>query len=491
MAKKSKVLLPALASVVSSAIAVSILFWWVDRVAAVNQQIIMQNPGLDQVPAGARNQNKQINIGAFFTAFAPPFDSSLTGRWPNFRGVNHDNIAADGVKLADTWGDAGPPVLWRQPLGEGHSGPVIYDGQVFILDYLEKEKAEALRSFALVSGKELWRRWYHIDIKRNHGRSRTTPAVSDDHVVTIGPLGHVMGVDRKNGDLRWTIDLVKDFKTVIPQWYTGQCPFIEQGVVILAPAGPHHLIIGVDALTGQLLWSTPNPQKFKMSHASVMPMTIGGKKMYVYAAIGGIVGIAADGDAVGKILWQSREWSPSVVAPSPVQISPSQIYLTAGYGSGSTTVQVLPDKEGYKLTWGKKYKPREAFSLEQQSAILYQNTLLGIMSKDAGAARMQLVGVNPENIAQVQVASGATLRFGLCPFMVADDKIYVLDDTGTLTMLKMENKTFKVLGQHKIFSGSDPWGPLALADGLMVLRDSTSLACVDLSRQKKGAGVKK
>jgi hypothetical protein len=55
-----------------------------------------------------------------------------------------------------------------------------------------------------------------------------------------------------------------------------------------------------------------------MSHSSIMPWTLNGTKMYVYSAVGGVVGIAADGPEAGSVLWKSLKWGCSVVAPSPV-----------------------------------------------------------------------------------------------------------------------------------------------------------------------------
>ena len=57
--------------------------------------------------------------------------------------------------------------------------------KVYLLDYDEEKKADALRCFSLENGIELWRRWYSIKVKRNHGMSRTIPAVTEKYVVKI------------------------------------------------------------------------------------------------------------------------------------------------------------------------------------------------------------------------------------------------------------------------------------------------------------------
>ncbi len=482
---KTQLKLPVISSILASFLAFGAIFWWLDHPTAIASKIIFHSPGLDGAPAGFRRQMKKVNIGEFFETYSQTYNRSLKGEWPNFRGKDFSNIYQDGIELADSWGTKGPPILWRQSLGEGYAAPVVFRGRVYVLDYLEEEKADGLRCFSLTTGEELWRRWYHIDIKRNHGRSRTIPAVNHNHIVTIGPLGQVMAVNSENGDLRWTLDLVQEHGAEIPLWYTGQGPVLEADTVVLAVGGTDVLMLGIDAMTGKIKWTTPNPDNWKMSHSSIIPMVIKGRKMYVYAAIGGVAGVEAEGKEAGKILWKTTHWSPAVVAPSPVLLPDEVIYLTAGYGAGSTTIKIVEEGNGFLVKPGKHFRPKEALSLEQQSAILHKGLLIGVLPKDAGAKRMQLVAVNPGNHSEIVFSADSSFRFGICPFIVADDKLFIMDPEGRLSMFKIERQGFQMLDRFKIFNGVDPWGPFAIADGMMVLRDSTSMAGIDLRKNEK------
>ena len=189
-------------------------------------------------------------------------------------GPGYDNICTQGVALADTWPEAGPPVLWSVELGEGHAAAAILNGRVYVLDHIEQESADALRCFSLADGAEIWRRSYRVRVKRNHGLSRTVPAVTPEYAVTIGPRCHVMCVDSESGDFLWGIDMVRDYGAKTPGWYTGQCPIIEEGLAILAPCGTNVLMMAVDCASGEVAWTTPNPRGWDMSHSSIRPMTI-------------------------------------------------------------------------------------------------------------------------------------------------------------------------------------------------------------------------
>jgi outer membrane protein assembly factor BamB len=246
-------------------------------------------PGADNRPARADSLSELINIGEYFFAAGGVLTEG-TETWPNFRGISHDNISKSPVKLIDGFGGKVPPVIWSIDLGEGHAGAAIYKGAVYVLDYDELKRSDILRCINLADGREVWQRGYRVTIKRNHGMSRTVPAVTEKYVVTIGPRAHVMCLDRLTGNVQWGLDVEKEYKTEIPFWYTGQCPLVVNDTAIIA-AGGKALIVAIDCATGEKVWETPNSKGWKMSHSSIMPMDFGGRKMFVYSAIGESAGL--------------------------------------------------------------------------------------------------------------------------------------------------------------------------------------------------------
>ncbi len=453
---------------------VSLVAW---MVTDPTRDFVPSMPGVDNRGVEVAIE-ENIVIGESFTLFDNDVATGYTGKWPRFRGVNFDNIVSERQDLKDNWSDTDPEIRWSIELGEGHAGAAIYEGRVYVFDYDEEKREDALRCFSLDDGHELWRRSYGVHVKRNHGMSRTVPAVTDKYVVTIGPRCQVMCVDRINGDFIWGLDMAKQYGVEIPQWYTAQCPLIDGNKVILAPGGSA-IMIAVDLETGEILWEAPNNMGFSMSHSSILPGMIHGKRMYVYSADGGIVGVGADGDDEGKILWESNVWNHSVVAPSPVILDNGKIFLTAGYGAGSMMIQVTPNGIGYNVESLVEYTPKEGLACEQQTPILWNGHLFGIIPKDGGANRSQLVCVSPDNVQNLIWSSG-TVRFGLGPYIIAEDKMYILSDDGTLTMVRPDINSYIQISQKKLFEGADAWAPLAIADGLMLLRDSKTMFCVDI-----------
>jgi len=439
--------------------------------------LALQVPGADNRPEGTARSINDVLIGEFFMKY-DDLTSDLTGKWTCFRGEKLDNIivAPELNRIPDN----DYPVLWTVETGEGYAAPVIYNGKVYFLDYLEALNSDALRCFSLETGKELWRRWYRVPMKRNHGFSRTVPAIGEGYIITIGPQGHVMCCDPVTGGLRWSLDMQKEFNTEMPKWYAGQCPLVDGNQLILAPAGDEVLLAGFDCRSGEMIWSTPNTLKYKMSHSSVMLTTLGGKKTYVYIGEGGVCGVSADKTGLGALLWETSQWQPSVVAPSPVQVSANRAFMCAGYGAGGAMLRV--DRQGDKWTASiiEQYRPNSGLSSEQQTPIFYNNMLISVLPNDGGGLRRRLVCYSPENLQTPVWSSAADERFGYGPYAVINNYLFAFSEDGDLYVYEIVQQNMKLVKKQHIMDGVDAWGPLAYADGVLIVRDAHTVKALKI-----------
>lgn len=451
------------------------LGWWLARDPV--SDLVTSQPGLDN--RGEGGVVADIDIGAYGETMAT-LETDLTETWPRFRGEHFDNLSRSTVPLIEKFPEGGPIVKWTVPLGEGHAGAAIYKGAVYVMDYDEEERADLLRAYALETGEELWVRGYEINLKRNHGMSRTVPAVTEEHILTIGPRSHVMCVNRSDGEFIWGLNVEKEYGSEIPLWYTGQCPLIHNGKAIIA-AGGSALMVALDMETGEVLWETPNTQKWQMSHSSVIPFEFGGRNMYVYSAFGGVCGIAADGPDAGTILWETSAWNHQVVAPTPVCMPDGKVFLTAGYGAGAMVLQLSATGGNFSVEVVNEYTPKEGLACEQQTPVEFNGHLLGILPKDSGPLRNQLICVHPDNFNQVIWTSGQDKRFGLGPYMIADNKLFIVSDDATLTIVRPSTREYQELDSYRVLDGHDAWGPIAIADGYLVMRDSKTMVCLDMA----------
>ena len=404
--------------------------------------------------------------------------AELPGAWPRFRGPNCDAISSDAnITLARSWPDNGPKVLWSVDVGEGYAGAAVLAGRVYVLDYDQENKADAVRCLSLDDGKEIWRYSYDVKIKRFHGMSRTVPAVTEKHIVTIGPKCHVTCLDSMTGQFRWMLNLVREYGTKVPQWYTAQCPLIEDGKVIIAPAG-EVLMMAVDAATGEIVWETPNPDGWVMTHSSIVPMEFKGKRFYIYCggdtASGGVIGISAKD---GSVLWKTDQWKVRTNVPCPVIVGDDRIFLSAGYGQyeNGCTMLRLTEVDGSIVAKQEYIYPIEAFGSMQQTPILYEGHIYGVRLDK------QLVCLDLDG--KVVWTSTSANKFGSGAYMIANGLIYVLNDTGVLTLVEATSRSYVELAKAEVLPGHESWGPMAIVSGRLIIRNLNRMICLDVTEQ--------
>jgi outer membrane protein assembly factor BamB len=264
---------------------------------------------------------------------------------------------------------------------------------------------------------------------------------------------------------------VRQFGATVPPWYNGQCPLIDNGAVILAPGGPDALLVALDGQTGKVLWQTPNPHGWKMTHSSVMPMEFGGVRMYVYCANKGVVGVSAKD---GSLLWETTDWKISIATvPSPLILDGGRIFLTGGYDAGSLMLQL--DRAG------ERFVPRTVFRLTagvfgatQHTPVLHDNHLYGVRA-DGKFVCLTLDG-------KPVWTSPSGQSFGLGSFILADGLIYAMNDSGLLRLIDVNPQKYALLAEAQVLKGRESWAPLALAGGRLIVRDLTRMACLEVGR---------
>ena len=67
---------------------------------------------------------------------------------------------------------------------------------------------------------------------------------------------------------------------------------------------------------------------------------------------------------------------------------------------------------------------------------------------------------------------------------ISNGLIYVMNDTGLLTLIEATPAGYKQLAQSQVLTGYDSWGPMALAGGRLIVRDMTRMVCLDVRGKK-------
>lgn len=408
-------------------------------------------------------------IGAGSAGLATLLPAAQSADWPQFRGPDRDNISKE-TGLLRKWPVKGPRVLWSTPVAQGYAGAAIVGGRVYHHDYDEAKGDWIVNCRSLAGGKQIWQYRETRDVRPNHGITRTVPAVDGRYVCSLDPKAVLHCLDAKTGKEIWRKSLVTEYKSVIPSWYNGQCPYQEAGRIIIGTGGAA-LMVALDKATGREIWRTPNTGKHMLSHCSVMPAVLGGVRQYLWGTLRGPLAVSP---ADGKLLWEFNRKFNVVVAPSPIAVDGERVFMTASYDAGSVMVRVRQTGGVFQAetVWDMK---KNEWNSEVHTPIVYQGHMFAVGKKRRGL----FTCLNFDG-KEVWTSDGKA-TFGLGSFLMADGMFFALDgDTGLLRLIEASATEYRELASAQVLSGGDAWGPMALSDGKLVLRDMTKMVCLDV-----------
>ena len=387
--------------------------------------------------------------------------------WPQFMGPNGDGTSAE-KGLLRAWPADGPKALWTFAMGPGYGGAAIRDGKVYVLDRVDKKK-DVLRCLDLGSGKEEWTFSYDAPGEVNHEGSRSTPAVTENYVYTVGPFGHFHCLDRATHQVVWKKNLVTDYGTKPPRWAVGQSPLLYENLVVVAPQADQVGVVAFDQATGAEKWRSG--EIGAMGYCSPMKTTIDQvDQIVVFTPIG----VAAVRASDGKLLWKYAH-ACKIPIPNVTALGGGRLFVTGAYLAGSAIIQVSQE--------GGKWTVNELASINQMGghchpALLWQDhlyLLCNINERSDGMVCFDLEGkVVWQTRKDPNLDKGGSI-------LTADGLIYVMDGrTGELYIVEPSPQGFKSLGKATLLGGKEIWGPLALSEGKLVIRDQSQMKCVDL-----------
>jgi outer membrane protein assembly factor BamB len=309
--------------------------------------------------------------------------TSAAGDWPQWRGPNRDGVV-HGATVPAKW----PKTLredWKVEVGEGVASPVVVGGHVFV--FTRQNGNEVGRCLDVASGKEIWQSEpYAAPYQRGGGEGdfsigpRSTPAVADGKVYTLGMCGMLSYWDAKTGKLLWR----KDCKPYHP--YSGNSPLVADGLCIVHygdsdKAKPLGGLTAFDAATGEVRWCYAEGSR--PASSSPILATLAGERQVVTLTSWNLVGVSA---ATGKKLWSVRLDGPEKNL-TPVQYKDMLIYADYKARPQAIRLDTNSEKSGEKrdeALEAKRVWKGDGPTLYMSSPVLDGDRLLGFSTEKLG-----------------------------------------------------------------------------------------------------------
>lgn len=381
--------------------------------------------------------------------------------WPNWMGPNRDGVSRES-NWSSNWPEDGLPVRWSREIGIGFSSIAIVQGRLYSMGHVDGE--EIVWCLSAETGQPIWTHRYPGELNDNlhEGGPGATPTVHGGLVYTVGKEGQFFCLEAATGNVRWEKQLTKDLAVSVPEWGFSSSPVIV-GQQLLLEAGR---VVSYDRLTGIKQWQT---ERHESGYGSAALIKIDENDFVATLDCEGLRIVRRDtGAEVAFHDWPSPFRTNST---TPI-VQGNRIFISSAYQVGCG----LFEFDGKSL---KEIYTNKGMRNHFNNSILRDGYLYGFDGNSNLGRVVQLTCMNMATGAVAWKKAG----FGCGSLMIADDKLLILSESGSLVLARATHKGYEELTHSRLLNGRC-WTVPVLLDGKVYARNAAGrLICVDLPRK--------
>jgi outer membrane protein assembly factor BamB len=298
--------------------------------------------------------------------------AGLTARadWPQWRGPQGAAHAPD-FKAPATW----PKELakkWEKTVGTGDATPALVGDKLYV--FSRENEEEVTRCLDAATGNELWKDHYATQgatgPASGHAGPRSSPAVAEGKVVTLGVRGTLSCLDAASGKVLWR----KDEFSAWPRFFTASSPLIVDGLCIAQlGGGTNGAIVAYDLTSGDQKWKSAGNSP---GYASLALMTLGDIKLVVGETENKVLALTATD---GKTVWETPFTVQGMAYNASTPVVDGQTIYFSGGGRGTRAVKLEKSADGFK---GTELWHNEKSSAQFNTPVLKDGHLYGLSTSN-------------------------------------------------------------------------------------------------------------
>jgi outer membrane protein assembly factor BamB len=447
---------------------------------------------------------------AFLTALlllALPLTPIRADDWPQWLGPQRDGVWRE-TGVLDKFPKDGPRVRWRTPIGLGYAGPAVANGRVYVTDRVLGEGTknpgsgftnqdipgkERVLCLDEATGNVVWKHEYECHYKIGYPSGpRTTPAVVDGKVYTIGTMGDLLCLDAADGSVIWSKNFPRDYKGKLGIWGSAAHPLVDGNKLICLPGGPGSIAAAFNKDTGKEIWHALTADQ--PGYAPPMIYQVGATRQLIVWDPDAVNGLDPE---TGKVYWSepyelNRKSQMSISTP---RLAGDQLFVTSFY-DGSLMLKLAQDKPAAKVLWkakGRSEQPDQTRALQSiiSTPVLKDGYIYGVCSY--GQLRC-LQADTGERLWETLKATtdGAPERWANAFLVVQGDRFFLFNEKGDLIIARLTPKGYEEIDRANILEPTNTmanrpvvWSHPAFANRSVYARNDKEIVCVSLAADAK------
>ena len=400
---------------------------------------------------------------------------AMSGDWPGWRGP-HGNGSADGVGYPVEW-SAEKNLVWKHELGgRGASSPVVAGDRIVVTTTVDGQNKVACLG---MDGQPQWTKTLGAAVDGKPGKDGTganPSAATDGESVFVYFKSGDFGCFSLGGDLKWQQNLQDKFGEDTLWWDLGTSPVLTKDAVVVAcmHSGPSYLAAFAKG-DGSLLWKQDRnlgaPEEAAQSYATPVVVDDAGREVIVVL---GADHVTTHDAADGQEIWRLGGLNPTNHSyfRSIASAAVADGIVVAPYARGESLTAIRMGGEGdvtaTHILWA-----NQATSADVPTPAIANGRVFNC--RDNGDSR--------GTIDCLDLLTGKTIWSGQLPKnrhtyrsspIVADGRLYVTRQDGTVFVLDAAGTEFKVLAENSVADEHTVATPV-FVDGKILLRTDTNM----------------
>ena len=394
--------------------------------------------------------------------------------WPHLRGPGHDGVSAE-TGLADAWPATGPPQLWSRELGQGHAGFIVAQGKL----YTQRQTLSGQYLLCLdpASGQTLWESRYDVawQSRGPYPGPYASPTWHRGKVYYASPTGLVGCMDARTGAVLWSLNVRTQFHGKGYDFGYAATPLVQDDRVILPAGGPSASLVALHADDGRTLWTAGSDPA---SYCPAYPIRWHGRACVVGYLQNALAIVEA---ATGKLLYRQAlsagydehaAWplyqEPHLLLAGPFHVPAVRLVLEAG---PEDSLRCAPQ-------WTSRHLCNDVVS-----SVLYDEHIYGFDLHQLQASKHR---ASRGSFKCLEWSTGkvcwSTDQVGQAAVLVADGKLLLVNDTGSLILARADAMAYQELARTQLFEDETCWTPPTLWHGRLFVRSPSRAVCVYVGR---------
>jgi outer membrane protein assembly factor BamB len=388
-----------------------------------------------------------------------------------WRGKDRTGIYQESNLLKE-WPAEGPAEIQAiDNIGDGFVSPVFSGENLYISG--EVDSLEILYCFNL-KGVKQWQTTLGREWMRSRPGSRSAPTIVDDYIYIGTGMGNLCCLEKKDGKIIWSKDLIKDFEGILPLHGHSEAALIDGNSIFWTPGGKEYNVVAMDRFTGKIIWSNKGFGE-RSGYNSPKLIELPTRNILVTFSAYHLMGFDTKS---GQLLWwhEQDNFPPDKRTPgngdthaNTVLYEDGAIYYAAGDGNCGVKLSLSKDGTRINEVWR-----NSGFDSFMGGIIKIGDYLYG-----SGTAKPLLVSINANSGKLTD-----SLRIGSGALISADKMLYYYTQKGDMMLLSYNEGKIEKVSSFRIKKGTaEHFSHPVINNGVLYQRHGNILMAFDIRKK--------